>query len=105
MPRWSGSTTPLIANDTYVGTVLQPETADNFVGLVFADAPGNLNIDQSVDGGANWDLTTTIAVSASTGTSFSVQIFGNAVRIRYVNGAGAQAVFRIKGRFSSAGPR
>jgi hypothetical protein len=78
------------------------DTADNIVGLVFSDQTGTLNIEQSADG-TNYDLVETVAVTGGTGTSFSKPLYGSTVRLRYVNGATPQTVFRINARFSSAG--
>jgi hypothetical protein len=103
MARYSGTKTPL----TGAGTVtldLGAGRDDWVVGMVFADQAGNIFIEQSMDG-TNWDLSTTYAVSANDGKGFKEEIFAPYVRVRYVNGATPQTVFRLTARFSSAGPR
>lgn len=90
-----GTTTPLGAAATY-------ETATSFVcggnaritGTVFADQAGTLYVDQSSDG-TNFDTTTSVSVTASTGAPFSVEVVAPYGRLRYVNGATAQTVFRL----------
>lgn len=105
MARYASSQTPLGGGATWNSGEIQPEGGDNLVGLAFSDQTGTLNVDQSADGGANWDFTTTVAVTGGTGASFSVPIYGNRVRLRYVNGATPQTVFRVSARTSSTGPR
>jgi hypothetical protein len=107
MARFLSTTTPLIGGaslPTPLGPI-QPEAGDNIVGIVFADVAGTLFVDQSADGGQNWDMVTSIAVAAGVGQGFSVPVYGNAVQIRYTNGAGAQSAFRLRAKISSAGPR
>ncbi len=88
------TTTALAANTTYTsGTMLCRGFARVTV-LAFADQAGTLDVDQSGDG-TNWDYTTTVAVSASTGVAESVELVASYVRIRYVNGATIQGTFRL----------
>jgi hypothetical protein len=110
MARFISAPAPLPAagdpNDTFTSSTIQPEAGDNVVGLIFTDQPGTLNVDQSADGGANWDFTTAVAVLANTGKEFSVPVYGNAIRVRFENtGASSQTVFRLRAKISSAGPR
>lgn len=99
MPQYFGSTTPLTGSATFTSpwVVASPEF-DLITGTVFADQSGTLNIDQSGDGSHN-DFSTSVAVTGGTGTSFSVTIVANYVRLRYVNGATAQTVFRLYPRW------
>lgn len=64
-------------------------------GSVFSDAAGTLFVEQSLDGGSNYDLITTIPVLASTFTPFDVTVYGTTARVRYLNGAVAQTVYRV----------
>jgi len=61
---------------------------------VFADQAGTLYIEQSPDGG-NWDVTESISVSANVGVAVVREIAAGYARVRYVNGATAQTVFRL----------
>lgn len=84
--------------------VLDPGLADTLTALLWTSAVGGtLHIEQSVDG-TNWDLDTTFAATAGTGTSISVSIVAPFVRVRFTNGANAATV-RCSVRFASAGPR
>jgi hypothetical protein len=108
--RYASSTTPLAATgaansaDTWTAT-LEAGSADSVVGAVYADQPGTLYIEQSMDGGKNWDVSSSYPVVASDGSGFSEAVLCSLLRIRYVNTGGAQAAFRIQARLSSAGPR
>lgn len=104
MPRFASSTTPIAANATWNSGILSPDLADKIVGSVFADQAGTIYIEQSSDG-SNWDIATNYAVTASTGRGFSEEILLPYLRVRFVNGASAQSVFRISARVSSSGPR
>lgn len=77
---------------------------DWVVGMVFADQGGTLHIEQSMDG-TNWDIDTSYTITANNGKGFKEDVFAPYVRVRYVNGATPNTVFRITARFSSAGMR
>ncbi len=80
----------------------QTDRHDNLVGTVFSDQGGTLFIEQSPEG-INWDVSRSIAVAGGTGQGFSEGLYAPFVRLRYVNGATAQTVFRLYSRFGSAG--
>src|SRR5688572_30165098 len=101
MARYVSTKTPLGAAEA-VTLNLGAGREDHVVGLVFADQAGSLIIEQSADG-SNWDLQETIAVVANTGQGFKKDLYAPYVRVRYVNGATPQTVFRLTARFSSAG--
>ncbi|PNV81835.1 MAG: hypothetical protein C0179_00675 [Fervidicoccus sp.] len=61
---------------------------------VFADQPGTLYVEQSPDN-KNWDISESISVSANVGQGISREIIARHIRVRYVNGATAQTVFRL----------
>lgn len=103
MARYNGTTTPL-GNAGTTTLSLQVGREDFVVGMVFADQPGNIYIEQSMDN-VNWDLSTTYAVAASDGKGFKEEIFAPYVQVRYVNGATPQTAFRLTARLSSAGNR
>jgi hypothetical protein len=90
----ASTTTPLGANGTYTSGSLTVSGYGRIVGTVFADQAGTLYIEQSSDG-TNWDASTSVSVSASTPTSFSVEVVAPTARVRYVNGATAQTAFRL----------
>lgn len=77
---------------------------DFVVGMIYADQAGEIFIEQSMDG-TNWDLSTNYGILAGDGKGFKEDVFGPYVRVRYVNGATPQTVFRLTARFSSSGPR
>jgi hypothetical protein len=98
-----GSTTALGAGETFTSQVRTSDRADTIGGSVFASTAGNLIIEQSGDG-TNWDLATTVAVTANTGTKWSDTLWLPFVRVRYVpTGGAASATFRLFGRYTSAG--
>lgn len=97
-----GNVEPLAANGTWTSGSKVTDRADAITGTIFADQTGTLYIEQSNDG-TNWDLSTSVAVAASTGKGFKEELYAPHVRLRYVNGATAQGAFRVYARFSSAG--
>lgn len=108
--RYASSFTPLQASgapnsaDTW-SAILEAGSADSLAGAVFADQPGTLFIEQSIDGGKNFDISTSYDISASDGKGFSEPIFTSLVRIRFVNTGTVQTAFRIAAKQNSSGPR
>lgn len=49
-----------------------------------AKAGSGLRVSQSFDGGTNWDYHTDYAPSACSGSAFSIEIIGNAVKVNYI---------------------
>jgi len=102
------TTTPLAAGATYFGSA-QDFLASRlgFMGCVaYADQPSATNgfcIEQSIDG-TNWDLTGIAAttVSAGVGAGIKGAVVTRYTRVKYVNGATAQTVFRLGGRYAIA---
>jgi hypothetical protein len=91
----AGSTTTALAANASV--TLGPWDALNYKYVnvsVFADQAGTLYIEQSPDN-TNWDISESISVSANAGQAISREIVARYVRVRYVNGATAQTVFRL----------
>lgn len=95
LARVDSTSIPLAASGTYTSAnpILSAGNA-RIVGTVYSNQAGTLNVDQSADG-VNWDATTSVAVTASTPTIFSVESIAPYARLRYVNGAAAQTVFRL----------
>lgn len=54
-----------------------------------------IRIQQSSNYGANWDIETLYTITACTGSTFSVDITGNAVRVSASNGATAASLVRM----------
>lgn len=105
MPRFSVNSTPLAGAGVYTSDTMIASAADRITGGVFSDQSGTLFIEQSLDNGVNFDLSKSIAVTGGTGTFFSEEVVVPQVRLRFVNGATPQTVFRIKALFQSAGAR
>jgi len=87
-------TTPLAANASRATTAIDMLNYTKLYVTVFADQAGTLYIEQSPDGG-NWDVTESISVSANVGVAVVREIAAGYARVRYVNGATAQTVFRL----------
>lgn len=99
---FTDSTTALAASATYTGTGRAASSTQHgfFAAQAYADAAGTLFIDQSLDTGTNWFTAASVAVAATSNGQLSVRITGSYAgstmyRVRYVNGAAAQTVFRI----------
>jgi len=90
----TSTTTALGAGASYTSGSFTVSGYGRIVGTVFADQAGTLYVEQSSDG-TNWDASASVSVSASTPTSFSVEVVAPTARVRYVNGATAQTVFRL----------
>lgn len=96
----NSSAVALAGGATFTGTateVLQKGCISVQVGV---DQDGTLNADFSNDG-TNWDRVETYTINVATGgvtEGFSFQLMAQAryYRIRYVNGASAQGVFRLQ---------
>ena len=101
---WAGNTQPLAGNAEWASNAIITGTADFITGLAFSDQSGSLRIEQSADG-TNWDYSTTVAVTGGTGAKFKEDIVAPFVRVRYINGATPQTVFRISARVASSGAR
>lgn len=70
------------------------------VGMIYASeaslAGSGLMIHQSIDYGENWDIVSASDALAGSGTlSESVEIIGNAIRVKYTNGAAAASLIRF----------
>jgi hypothetical protein len=90
----ASTTTPLAANGSWTSAVDSTTNTGRLVGSVFADQAGTLYIEQSPDN-TNWDVVDSFSVSANAGLGFSVEKVVPYIRVRYVNGATAQTVFRL----------
>jgi hypothetical protein len=102
------STTALAASATYTGTTRATSTAryaSFFTASAYADQAGTLFIDFSLDSGATWQAVNSVAVAAASTQTLSTRVVGFAstasYRVRFVNGATAQAVFRIGSAFTA----
>jgi hypothetical protein len=88
------TTSPLAANGSWISAVDSGLNTGRVVGTVFADQPGTLYVEQSPNN-VNWDVVDGFSVSVNVGLGFSVEKVCPYVRVRYVNGATAQTVFRL----------
>jgi len=91
---FSYTTTPLAASASWTSSVDDSPYTRFICGSVYADQPGTLYVEQSPDG-SNWDIVDSFSVSAGTGLKFSVEKVAGYARVRYVNGANSQTVFRL----------
>lgn len=97
-PTFIHSTTALAASATFTGVTLDTGAAngyDNHRALAYADQAGTLYLEQSRDN-STWRTTTTQAVSAGTAIVIQENIVSRYVRVRFVNGATAQANFELQ---------
>jgi len=88
------TTTPLAANGSWTSSTDSSAYTRYIVGSAYADQPGTLYVEQSPDG-TNWDIVDSYSVSAGAGLKFSVEKVLPYARVRFVNGATAQTVFRL----------
>lgn len=99
--------TPLNANQVYTSLPFQTGTSAKIVGSVFADKPGTLLVQQSMDYTAvaatsglptptvYWDIVQSFALDGTNPTTIDVDVIGPVARIVYTNGATQQGALRI----------
>lgn len=90
------TTAALAASAAYTSSSYPSAGWGRIVGTVFADQAGTLLVEQSSDN-ANWDTSSSFAVTASTGLGYSVEVVAPYWRLNYTNGATAQTTFRLYG--------
>ena len=102
------STTALGASASYTGTARATASWGaycSFLAFAFADVAGTLVIDWTCDNGTTWQALSSVAVGAGTSQVLKASIPAFAanvsLRVRYVNGAAAQATFRLATSFVS----
>lgn len=91
----NSSTTPLGGGATFTGTsrdVLQYAAVEVFA---YSDVAGTLYLDFSTNG-TNWDLSIPYALTAGSTLDVPSGPHTRYFRVRYVNGGGAQATFRLQ---------
>lgn len=101
------STTALGAAASYIGSARITSSYgpySYFNALAYADVAGTLYIDWSADSGSTWQTHSSTPVAAGTTQSLAASLVGFVAavqfRARYVNGAGAQTVFRLATSFT-----
>ena len=106
---FTDSTAALAASATFTGTGRANSAAqyEFFAATAFADQAGTLFIDQSLDTGATYQPILSQAVAAGGAANVAVRMCGavgtaTLYRVRYVNGAAAQSVFRLSSSFSAS---
>lgn len=92
--QYVSTATPLAISASFTGDTLDVRAYRGMTGRAFADQAGTLYIEHSDDGTA-WDVSNTIAVSASTPVFFDLPMYLYYARVRFVNGATAQTTFRL----------
>lgn len=100
----NSTTTPLSASASFEGVAEQNPRGEILV-QVFADVPGTLFIEFSVDG-TNWDVTLPengFAVKANIAREHRAVCGFRYVRVRFVNGSTNQTTFRLSTYFGTFG--
>lgn len=106
---FTDSTTALAASASFIGTGRPNNAAqfEFFSATAFADQAGTLFIELSLDTGATYQPIASQAVTAGGAANISVRMSGavgtaTLYRVRYVNGATLQTVFRLSSGFSAS---
>lgn len=94
------------ASFTGIGRANSLSHYGHFVATAFADVAGTVFIEQSLDAGATYQPIASAAVAAGGAQQLVVNLTGsyassNLYRVRYVNGAAAQATFRLSSAFAT----
>ncbi|MBW2650679.1 MAG: hypothetical protein JRC66_06660 [Deltaproteobacteria bacterium] len=93
----ASTTSVLGAAAEYASSEFSLEDSARIIGSCFADQNGTLYIEQRNDG-TNWDVQSEFTYTANERLGFSVEVVGNEGRLRYVNGATPQTIFRLYAR-------
>lgn len=107
---YTDSSTALAAGATFTGTGRGSAALVQyayFAASVYADQAGTLYLEQSVDTGTTYCPVASLAVAANVGAQLAARMTGvftaaTLYRVRYVNGASAQATFRLSSSFVSS---
>jgi hypothetical protein len=105
MAQFTGTETPLGVTTTYTSAERMSNNHDRIVGTVFSDVAGSLEVQQGTrgaDGVIDWDVKTTVAVTASTGAEINVPLVAPKWRLVFTH-AGTQTVFRLFARATADG--
>ena len=105
---YTDSTTALAASATFTGTGRVLTSASQYAyfhAIAYADQAGTLFVEQSLDTGATYQPVLSQAVAANSAAQVMARLTGTfssatLYRVRYVNGAAAQATFRLSSAFS-----
>jgi hypothetical protein len=85
---------PLKANKFWVSKGESSLETGRIVGTVYSDKDGTLYVEQSSDG-LSWDVIDSFTVTGGSGLGFSAEKVAEHARVRYVNAAVDQTVFRL----------
>ncbi|NML93316.1 hypothetical protein [Novosphingobium olei] len=106
---FTDSQTALAASATFTGTGRNTNSLQYcfFNACAYADQAGTLFIDQSTDTGTTYQPILSQAVTAGGSANLSVRLCGSLgtgvlYRVRYVNGATAQTVFRLSSSYTAS---
>lgn len=106
---FTDSTAALAAGANFTGTGRTNSAAqyEFFTATAYADQAGTLFIEQSLDTGATYQPVLSQAVAANAAANLVVRVSGavgtaTLYRVRYVNGAALQTVFRLSSGFSAS---
>lgn len=92
---WQSSSAMSPSSASYAGSLMCNGYAQ-IIGMFYSDTPGSsLGISQSMDGGLHWDTEELWTISASAGSSIGASVVGNAVKVRFRNGASAASGWRV----------
>ncbi|MCH7629780.1 MULTISPECIES: hypothetical protein [Novosphingobium] len=106
---YTDSTTNLAAAATFTGTGRATGNTQYgfFNACAYSDQAGTLFVEQSLDTGTTYQPVASQAVSAGSSANLSVRLCGALgtgvlYRVRYLNGATAQATFRLSSSFTAS---
>lgn len=104
MTMFLSSTTPLNNNGSVTLGPISADRVDYLKGYIKTDQAATLLVEQSFDGGSNWDIQDSNSVVAGTTKTFSSELIAPLARIRVTNASGSnQTYLRVYAKGSSAG--
>lgn len=98
------STANLANNGTVTSNLINTDRIDYIVGYIKTDQAGTLKVQQTSDGGTNYDIEDSFSVVAGTTKTFSVALIAAQVRVTFTNTGGSTSTYlRLYAKGSSAG--
>ena len=96
----NSTTSPVLANITFVGTATEVKEYSTIVINVYADQNGTLFVEHSSDG-TNWDISNSYPYTAAEEYSLRTPVIARYYRLRFTNGVTDQTAFRMQALLGS----
>jgi hypothetical protein len=101
------SSTSLLANaGVFIGIAEETTDYASIIASIFSDQAGTLVMEFSLDGGTNFDVSSSIAVVANIAKSYTIPVAGGHYRTKFTNSGGStQTAMRLQTILSTKPPQ